>query len=293
MLDMTFEQGQELFIAALGGSNFSKETVRAYKADLKQFKEYLASVRVDWNLPTKITRIDIVEFMNRLNSRERSGKTRARKLATIRHFLKFLQENNVISGNPAETIKRAKSESREAVFLYKNEYKALLFEAQENKRDFAILTVFLQTGIRESELTHLKIGDVDLEHGSLTVRQGKGKIDRTIPLEPQATTALKDYLPERQKQLIIDEDILFLARNGTSLNERTIRKLVKKYYDKAGVKKRGVHTLRHTYGAHKTNNGLAIPILQKFMGHKRRETTLNYIHIVNTSLKQAQADTAL
>jgi site-specific recombinase XerD len=109
---MTMEQGFELFLKALSGNNFSKETIRAYTADLKQFLEYLESNRVDWNNPLWISRIDIVEFMNHLSTASRSGTTRARKLASIRHFLGFLKENNVIAGNPAETIKRAKKEER-------------------------------------------------------------------------------------------------------------------------------------------------------------------------------------
>src|SRR3954462_3627314 len=180
MTDMTTEQGFELFVKALSGNNFSKETIRAYKADIKQFIEYLQTSRVDWNNPVRISRIDIVEFMNYLNTYSRSGTTRVRKLASIRHFLSFLKENSVIAGNPAETIKRAKKEEKEPAVLYKNEYKAILFVAQDNPRDFAILTTFLQTGIREGELTHMKLEDVDLEHGELSIRQGKGKKDRTI-----------------------------------------------------------------------------------------------------------------
>ena len=101
---MTTQQGFKLFIKALSGNNFSKETLRAYTADLKQFIEYLNSNRIDWNNPVRISRIDIVEFMNHLNTYARSGTTRARKLASIRHFLGFLKENSVLAGNPAETI---------------------------------------------------------------------------------------------------------------------------------------------------------------------------------------------
>ena len=89
MLDMTLEQGQGIFLKALSGNNFSRESIRAYRADIGQFVDYLKSVRVDWNNPPKMTRIDIVQFMNRLAGLRRSGTTRARKLASIRHFLKF------------------------------------------------------------------------------------------------------------------------------------------------------------------------------------------------------------
>src|SRR5262249_61865528 len=99
--------------------------------------------------------------MDRLSGMKRTGTTRARKLASIRHFLKFLKENDVIAGNPAETITRARKEEKDPTVLFKNEYKALLFEAQgKNSRDYSILLTFLKTGIRESELAALQIDDI-------------------------------------------------------------------------------------------------------------------------------------
>jgi site-specific recombinase XerD len=292
MLDLTLEQGHDIFLKALAGNNFSGQSIRAYNADITQFVEFLKSIRVDWNNPLKITRLDIVEFMNRLAGLRRTGTTRARKLASIRHFLKFLKENNVIAGNPAETVTRARKEEKDPTVLFKNEYKALLFEAQGNSRDYAILLTFLKSGIRESELADLGIEDVDFAHDELTVREGKGKKERKIPLMPELKRALRRYVEERERQdHIIDEETLFLARNGTSLNPSSIRKLVKKYYTKAGVRKSGVHTLRHTFSAHNVNNGMSIADLQKVLGHKKKETTLKYIHAVNTSLRDTMLKT--
>ena len=292
MLDMTLEQGHDIFLKALAGNNFSGQSIRAYSADIAQFVEFLKSVRVDWNNPKKIQRLDIVEFMNQLAGLRRTGTTRARKLASIRHFLKFLKENNVIAGNPAETVTRARKEEKDPTVLFKNEYKALLFEAQGNSRDYAILMTFLKSGIRESELAELSLDDVDLYHDELTVREGKGKKERKIPLMPELKRALRRYMEDRERQAnILDEETLFLARNGTSLNPSSIRKLVKKYYTKAGVRKSGVHTLRHTFSAHNVNNGMSIADLQKVLGHKKKETTLKYIHAVNTSLRETMLKT--
>jgi site-specific recombinase XerD len=292
MLDMTLEQEQQVFLNALAGNNFSGESVRAYSADISQFIAFLRSVRVDWNNPKKLERLDIVGFMNRLAGMKRSGTTRARKLASLRHFLKFLKENGVIAGNPAETVIRARKEEKDPTVLFKNEYKALLFEAQGNSRDYAILLTFLKSGIRESELADLQIEDVDFVHDTLRVREGKGRKERTIPLMPELKRALKRYMAERDRQdNIVDEETLFLARNGTSLNPSSIRKLVKKYYTKAGVRKSGVHTLRHTFSAHNVNNGMSIADLQTVLGHKKKETTLKYIHAVNTSLRETMLKT--
>jgi site-specific recombinase XerD len=292
MLDMTLEQGQQIFLKALAGNNFSLQSVRAYSADITQFIEFLKSGRVDWNNPKKLQRLDIVEFMNRLAGIKRTGTTRARKMASIRHFLKFLKENDVIAGNPAETIPRVRKEEKDPAVLFKNEYKALLFEAQGNRRDYAILLTFLKSGIRESELASLQIDDVDFLHNELRVREGKGKKERTIPLMPELKQALGRYMAQRdQQENIVDVETFFLARNGTSLNPSSIRKLVKKYYALAGVRKSGVHTLRHTFSAHNINNGMTIADLQKVLGHKKKETTLKYIHVVNTSLRETMLKT--
>jgi site-specific recombinase XerD len=292
MLDMTLQQGQQVFLNALAGNNFSGESIRAYSADISQFIEFIQSIRVDWNNPKKLERLDIVGFMNRLAGLRRTGTTRARKLASLRHFLKFLKENDIIAGNPAETVLRARKEEKDPTVLFKNEYKALLFEAQGNSRDYAILLTFLKSGIRESELADLQIEDIDFVHDTLRVQEGKGKKERTVPLMPELKRALRQYIGDRDQQdKIVDEETLFLARNGTSLNPSSIRKLVKKYYTKAGVKKSGVHTLRHTFSAHNVNNGMPIADLQKVLGHKKKETTLKYIHVVSTSLRETMLKT--
>src|SRR2546423_14142564 len=116
----------------------------------------------------------------------------------------------------------------------------------------------------------------------LRVREGKGKKERTIPLMPELKRALRRYVGERDQQAnIIDEETCFLARNGTSLNPSSIRKLVKKYYVKAGVRKSGVHALRHTFSAHNVSNGMSLADFQKVLGQKKKEKNPKYIPIVN------------
>src|SRR5438270_211168 len=200
MLDMTLEQGQQVFLKALAGNNFSLQSVRAYSADITQFIEFLKESRVDWNNPKKVQRLDIVGFMNRLAGMKRTGTTRARKMASIRHFLKFLKENGVIAGNPAETVIRARKEEKDPTVLFKNEYKALLFEAQGNSRDYAILLTFLKSGIRESELAALELSDIDFVHDEIRIREGKGKKERKIPLMPELKRALRRYVADRERQ---------------------------------------------------------------------------------------------
>ena len=128
--------------------------------DLNQFVAWLQTRRVDWDIPYRIERIDIVGFINKLAAEKLTAVTRRRKLAAIRGFLKFCKDNQIIFGNPAETIEGPIREQKDPVVLLKTEYKALLQVAGQNKRDFAIVMLSLQTGLRVSELVNLRLGDV-------------------------------------------------------------------------------------------------------------------------------------
>jgi integrase/recombinase XerC len=294
MMQMTTSQSLELFLRALQGQNFSPKTLRAYGDDLAQFLAWVEKNRVDWDIPTRFSRGDIEGFMQYLAAQRMTGVTRVRKLAAIRKFFTFLEENSITAANPAHTVKGAKREEKEPNILYKEQYKALLYEASDNIRDYAIIQTFLQTGIRLSELANVRVDDLDLEHRILTVRQGKGKKDRQIPLVDDAVKALRNYLRYRNTELIVDDEILFLAKNGTSLNVSTVKYTVAKYVKKAGIRKKvSVHTLRHTFGAHKADKNMSLATLQELMGHKKKETTLKYIHLAKTNLRQEMVQTAL
>jgi integrase/recombinase XerC len=294
METITTTQSLALFQTALLGQNYSPKTLRAYSDDLKQFVQWVEENRVDWENPRRFTRADVEGFMSYLAGQQMTGVTRVRKLAAIRKFFTFLTENNIIAGNPANTVKGARREQKEPGILYKEQYKALLYEAADNVRDYAIIMTFLQTGIRLSELVNLRVDDVDFEHRILTVRQGKGKKDRQIPLVNEAVKALRNYVRYRNTELILDDETFFLAKNGTSLNVSSVKYLVSKYVKRAGIRKKvSVHTLRHTFGAHKADKQMGIATLQELMGHKKKETTLKYIHLAKTNLRQEMAQTAL
>jgi integrase/recombinase XerC len=291
---MTTTQALQIFLRALEGQNFSPKTLRAYGDDLTQFLNFVEKNRVDFDIPTRFDRADIEGFMQYLAAQKRSGVTRVRKLAAIRKFFAFLEENKILAANPANAVKGAKREEKEPNILFKEQYKALLFEASDNIRDYAIIQTFLQTGIRLSELVNLQVSAIDFEHRILTVRQGKGKKDRQIPLVDEAIKALRNYYRYRTTQLILDDETFFLAKNGTSMNVSTVKYLVAKYVKKAGIRKKvSVHTLRHTFGAHKAGKHMSLASLQALMGHKKKETTLKYIHLAKTNLRAEMAETAL
>src|SRR5512147_857738 len=225
----------ELYRQTLQGKNYSVQSIKAYLGDLKQFVRWLKKRRVDWDIPFRIQRIDIVEFINYSAAQKASSETRKRKLASIRGFLKFCKDNQIIFGNPADTIEGPIREERDPAILLKTEYKALLQVAGDNERDFAIVMLFLQSGLRVSELVNLRLNDVDFESREITVRQGKGRKDRVVPLVGQALEALKAYLAVRE--VSPEYDNVFLARNKTSMDQRTVRYRIQKYYKEAGIRK--------------------------------------------------------
>jgi site-specific recombinase XerD len=152
--------------------------------------------------------------------------------------------------------------------------------------------LFLQTGFRVSELVNLKLQDVDFITKEITVRQGKGRRDRVVPLVGQADAALKAYLAVRDDSS--DYEHVFLARNGTSMDVRTVRYRIHRYYQEAGIKKKAsVHTLRHTFATHQIHNGLKLNQLKEVLGHRQMETTYKYVHLDRTNLRHEMEQGAL
>lgn len=157
-------------------------------------------------------------------------------------------------------------------------------------RDYAILQVFLQTGIRVRELAGLTLDDIDLVNYFLKVR-GKGQVEREIELEKKGVQALKNYLSLRPESL---SNILFLNYKGEPISERGIRKLVVKYKEKAGItKKASCHALRHTFATYKAERGVSPFQLQKWLGHANLNTTQIYVHLGKQNAKKAMEQTSL
>jgi integrase/recombinase XerD len=146
----------------------------------------------------------------------RSGVTRARKLASIREFFRYLYEHDFIPSSPAASVAIPKKERKQQTYLRPDEYARLLSAAGSNPRDFALLQVLLQTGIRVSELVSLTLTSVDMQARTILVA-GKGNKERTIPLEKKGILALKNYLAVRPKNL---DQHVFLNYNGAGISRR-------------------------------------------------------------------------
>lgn len=166
----------------------------------------------------------------------------------------------------------------------------MLAQAGANPRDYAILQVFLQTGVRVSELCDLRLSDIDFDGRTLKIR-GKGMVEREIELERKGIEAIKNYLNTRPQTF---EDRLFLNKDGQPIGERGVRKLVKKYKDKAGITKRASpHALRHTFATYKAERGVSPFQLQKWLGHANLNTTQIYVHIGRQNARRVMEATSL
>ena len=290
MHTITLERGLSTFLNALTGKNRSTATIRAYQTDIQQFLSYLHATNVSIKTPADVEKVDVVEYLSALARKELTGIARARKMSALREYFRFLEGIGVITKSPTTGIETPKRERNGRQVLRPDEYTRMLSLAGANPRDYAILQVFLQTGIRVSELANLRLGDIDFIKPAITVR-GKGSVEREIALEKKGVHALKSYLAVRGESF---SERVFLNYQGEPISERGIRKLVVKYRKEAGItKKASCHTLRHTFATCKAEKGVSAFQLQQWLGHTNLNTTQIYIHLGKQNARKIMQDTTL
>jgi integrase/recombinase XerC len=290
MRTITLEKGLATFLNVLSGKNRSSATIRAYQTDIQQFISFLHANNVSIQKPEEVEKIDVMEYLSSLAKRELTGIARARKMSALREYFRFLEGVGVISKSPTTGIETPKREKNGRQVLRPDEYTKMLSLAGANPRDYAVLQVFLQTGIRVSELANLRITDIDFVKPSITVR-GKGSIEREIALEKKGIHALKSYLGVRPESV---SKRVFLNYQGEPISERGIRKLVVKYRKEAGItKKASCHTFRHTFATYKAEKGVSAYQLQQWLGHANLNTTQIYVHLGKQNARKIMQDTSL
>jgi site-specific recombinase XerD len=273
------------YLNSLSGRNLSTHTATAYRTDLLQFLTWLAENDVTVDSPSMLTRTHILDYLTHLADLSRSGVTRVRKLAAIREYCKFLVAEGTLTHSPAENIIRPKQERKQRVFLRVDEYMRLLNAAAGNSRDYAILQLFLQSGIRVSELVVLTMNDIDLDEEVMLIN-GKGNKQRTVFLEKKATQAIRAYLANRPRSA---DQHVFLNYQGTRLSVQGVSDIVEKYRKAAGITKQfSCHSLRHTCATYKASKGYTAVELQDLLGHEKPETSFIYVHMARDARKLMQ-----
>lgn len=298
--------------------NKSPNTVKEYNYDLNRFLKYIMfhlGITSEKNIDkidihdltlddmNKITLDDIHSYLFFLTNKFQSKPaTRARKAASIRVFFKYLSQKGLISQNPAMNLETPKLGKRIPKYLSLDDSKKLLAVAdseddRNRERDYAILTLFLNCGIRLSELVGINIKDIDFSENKLNVI-GKGNKERTIYLNKSCVSSINSYLSVRPKTGIKkgSEDALFLSERLERISNRTVQHIVKQELLKAGLdtNKYSVHKLRHTAATlmYKYGN-VDIRALQELLGHESISTTEIYTHVDNEQIRNAVEDNPL
>jgi len=287
----------------------SKNTVKEYFFDLRMFFKFmklhknLVDKNVDFeHIPIhditvdfikNITLSDLYEYMTYI-SRERDNKarTRARKVASLKSFYHYLNvKAKLIDVNPAKELDSPKIAKSLPKYLTLDESRQLLHAVtgKHKERDYAILTLFLNCGLRLSELVNINLNRISPNRDRLTVI-GKGNKERTIYLNKACTKALNDYLKVRPVDGVKDKNALFLSERKQRISHKTIQHLVKKYLGMAGLdtEKFSTHKLRHTAATLMYKYGeVDIRALQEILGHEQLSTTEIYTHVDNQQLRNA------
>ncbi len=296
----------------IGIKNRSVNTVHEYYYDLRDVFRFLKLYIIDKisfkNLndelivQTDIKNLDIAFFkkiqledlhsyLNYLTTqRLDKPRTRARKVATLKSFFNYLTlKKKVLEKNPAVELETPKLPKRLPKYLTLEESVTLLnsVDGKFEKRDLCILTLFLNCGLRLSELININMKDI--KDNVLTV-VGKGNKERSIYLNETCQKALAEYIAIRPKDNVKDREALFISNRGTRIGKRTVEMLVKKYITLAGLdpKKYSPHKLRHTAATllHKYG-GVDIRSLQEILGHESVSTTEIYTHVDNDEIRNA------
>lgn len=287
----------------------SKNTLNGYKVDLTMFFRFLKLYKglikgnyefkkikindIDENFIRQIDLSDLFAFISFTeNYRNNGSYTRARKVAALKSFFKYLcNKAKIIDENPALELESPKISKRNPIYLSLGESRALLraVDGKFKKRDYCIITFFLNCGMRLSELCSINISNI--KDDTLTV-VGKGNKERTIYLNRACMEALDIYVKERNKYYnkIKNKDALFISRNYNRINKRTVELMLKKYLKNAGLdsEKYTPHKLRHTAATlmYKYGN-VDIRSLQKILGHENISTTQIYTHVDDEKLREA------
>lgn len=294
----------------------SKATVFEYHLDLYLFFRFVIARRS--GIPTdseefekidiscaneefskSIKTIDILEFMAYLASERGCGTSaRSRKLSAIKAYFKYLTSvEKVMEKNPAVDIEAPKIKRALPKFLSLDESVSLLDsvyadeESKTKERDYCILTLFLNCGMRLSELVGINLTDIDPQMRSLRV-VGKGNKERIVYLNDACRAAIRDYIPVRGRdgKEIKDKNALFLSRLHKRISVKTVQWLVYKYLGEAGLKNKhySTHKLRHTAATLMyQEGGVDVLALKEILGHEQLNTTQIYTHISNASLEEA------
>ncbi len=264
---------REQFIRYLTENRRAHATILAYSKDIEQLVAFLSDMGKKQII--EVEKIDLDGFLKKLSTDGYTLKSLSRKINSIKTFYRFLKNQNLITTNPAAEITHPKYETKPPRILSKMEYRALRDACRSDIRTYAIVELFLQTGIRIGELANLKL--IDTNERELIIRPQESHPQRTIPLNKAAKAALDKWLTIRPKT---NGEALFVTKTGRPLLVRNIRTTIDRYFKIAGIENAKVNDLRHTFIAHHLAAGTDLTMISQLVGHKRLATTEKYLDLI-------------
>ncbi len=311
---MEYPEQLNNFCNYLSHLNRSKMTIEQYRTDLTLFLQYLRASEkykvpdeeqlhgeqiADFSVAEleRIKNDDIFRFM-RYVTEERGNKppSRARKLSAIKSFFRYLVDvKEILPVNPAAAIESPKLGKRLPKYLSLDESVELLetvendSESRYRERDYCMITLFLNSGMRLSELVGINLSDMDRNFTKLRVI-GKGSKERVIYLNDASRKSIISYLHARGEMEVKDKNALFISRLGRRISRKTVQHVVYKYLERAGMEFRhlSTHKLRHTAATLMYQEGhVDVRVLKEILGHEQLNTTQIYTHVNNEQVRQA------
>lgn len=270
----------------------SENTEQSYRRDLMKVRNYMEQQGIED--VKKITITNLNSYILFLEKNKFSAATISRNIASLKAFYHYMFKTGMVMEDMAETLHAPKIEKKMPEILTTDEVVRLLEQPLGNSpkeiRDKAMLELLYATGIRVTELVHLKLEDINLQMGYLLCRDG-GK-ERIIPFGSEAKNALLRYLEGTRAAMIKDQqsEYLFVNCSGQPMSRQGFWKLIKYYAKKAGiVADITPHTLRHSFAAHLVENGADLRSVQEMLGHSDISTTQIYANMNHSRIREVYA----
>jgi len=272
--------------------SLSENSIQAYTNDLRKLIQYFEFNGIEIS-PDAVTSFHLKGFLKWIHELNMSSRSQARVISGLKSFFRYLIMEGVIDEDPTALIEPPKITRKLPEVLTLEEIDRLIsaidLSKPEGHRNRAIIEVLYSCGLRVSELTGMKISDINFRRQFIKIR-GKGDKERLIPIGKKAVREIENYLDQRNLIQNIkpdSRDILFLNRRGSSLTRVMIFTIIKRLAREAGIKKMvSPHTLRHSFATHLIEGGADLRAVQEMLGHESILTTEIYTHLDRQFLRE-------
>ena len=268
--------------------HYSPNTIIAYDDNISKFLEYLDSIKI--NDIKDVEYNNIRKYINELYNENYTAKSICRHISSLRSFFKYLLNNSYIKNNPMTLITNPKIEKKLPKYINYEDIEKILnypdLKTNIGIRDTLILELLYVTGIRVSELTNIKLNDININDKTINII-GKGNKERIVMYGTRCQNLLDKYLKIRPNYIKEPIDYLILSKRGKQINTREIRKIINDISASCHFDMNiSPHTFRHTFATHMLNEGADLRSVQKLLGHENLSTTTIYTHLSNEKLRK-------